>query len=455
MNAGIDDYLDLVSHHRGSLPTIEADPNPYWMGFYATRGDLKTRCKELGRRLVAIDANEAAAVIHGVDSTVTPTTQRPAWWTAATSNHHDFVTGTSPDRVARKEQAAWLAAAIEASPWPQCNHGDDDPVGADGTATSAGEALEVRHDGHLVVVTAPWGAAGFDPRRGGALVNLTDASGTELLAGPSLELRSYADSGGLWRLGNELHGGRWSLSDAGSRHPATIHVDHHDHTVQVHVLATLSGRSVTLRHTIRSGDPTIVTRTTVEAPLRRTVTLVTCPRAAANRVLMHQPGAVVERPLRRWYEPTFWPLHSFAVARAERTDVRTLAVAAATPTGLHVDADGTTEVIVARTPFKEIAFGVVPVMAPAWGSPGPTSTPWSCRAGTTPGETGAASGSAATSPSSPTRRSATWHRVGRSGWRIRSSWIRRWRSPRSRSPTAALGSSCGSATGPPSAHREP
>lgn len=56
------------------------------------------------------------------------------------------------------------------------------------------------------------------------------------------------------------------------------------------------------------------------------------------------------------------------------TDTRTgtarrsqLVVAAATPTGVHVEADGTTEVIVARTAVKEIAFHVVPVMAPAWG----------------------------------------------------------------------------------------
>ncbi|MFV0316056.1 MAG: hypothetical protein ACK5O2_03720, partial [Microthrixaceae bacterium] len=144
-------------------------------------------------------------------------------------------------------------------------------------------------------------------------------------------------------------------------------------TVTVH--ATLEGRPVTLVHTLTAADPTITTHTTLRARARRTVTLVARHTARSESVSMHQPGAMVTRPLRRWYDPTFWPLHTFA-SLSSLPDVnhhpgtgegRHLAVATATPTGLHVEPDGTTEVVVARTAIKEVAFGVVPVMAPAWG----------------------------------------------------------------------------------------
>lgn len=359
VNAGIDDYLDLVSHHRSELPTIEADPNPYWMGFYATRPDIKAGARELGRRLVALDAHDATSVLLGESDDMIPTARRPAWWIAATSNHHDFVTGTSPDRVAHKEQAAWLASAIEATPWPEA--AEEPPV------TAQGEPLRVHREGDRVVVAAPWGTATFDSSTGGALVGLTDHSGAQLLTGPSLELRAYTDSGGLWRLGNELHGGRFALSDRSTDHPATIEVDHRDDVVRVHVHTSLAGRTGRLHHTFRSDDPAIVTRTSLDAPRRRTVTLAVHPRAALRGVIMHQPGGVIDRPLRRWYEPTYWPLHSFAITRPAQPDAGGVAVATGAPTGLHVEASGATEVIVARTAVKEIAFGVVPVMAPAWG----------------------------------------------------------------------------------------
>jgi hypothetical protein len=357
VNAAIDDYLDLVSHHRDDLPTIELDPNPYWMGFYATRPGLKASARELGRRLLAVDAHEATSVLTGTNSQRIPPAQRAQWWIAATSNHHDFVTGTAPDRVARKEQAAWLTSAIDATPWPDPRPDEE----------SAPGELTVRHERRRTVVTTPWGSATFDSGRGGALIGLTDHTGTELLAGPSLELRAYADGGGLWRLGNEFYGGRWSLTDASTQHPATIRVDHDGEVAHVHVRVALCGRISSLHHTIRSDDPTIVTRSSVDVPNRRTVTLVVHPRAATSGITMHQPGGVVERPLRRWYEPTYWPLHSFAVTEPGRSDPAALAIATATPTGLHVESDGTTEVIVARTAVKEIAFGVIPVMAPAWG----------------------------------------------------------------------------------------
>ncbi len=368
VNAGLDDHLDLVAAHRDRLPTIDLDPNPYWMGFYATRPDLKDQARDLGRRLLATDGAAAVASLTGADPDLAAPRSAAAWWVATTSNHHDFVTGTAPDRVARGEQARWLRDAARATPWPRPAAA---PVGrADGpSAPARGGACEVRRDGRLVRVVAPWGVATFDPDRGGTLVGLTGPDDAELLAGPTFELVGYAESGGLWRMGQELHGGRWAEADRTGRHPADIEVEILAGTAHLTVRTTLDRRPVTLRHLLRPEAPTVVTRTSVPAPARRTVTLVTRPPGPATSVTMHQPGGVVARPLRRWYDPTFWPLHSFAstVAGREGQPPGGVVVATATPTGVHVAPDGTVEVVVARTAVKEVAFGVVPVMAPAWG----------------------------------------------------------------------------------------
>lgn len=65
VSAGIDDYLDLVSHHRNALPTLSLDPNPYWMGFYASSTGLKQACRDLGRHLVARDNERARTALAG------------------------------------------------------------------------------------------------------------------------------------------------------------------------------------------------------------------------------------------------------------------------------------------------------------------------------------------------------------------------------------------------------
>jgi len=367
VNGTIDDHLDLVEQRRDVLPTIELDPNPYWSGFYASRPELKAAARDLGRRLIARDAAQVAAQLaeHDVSDM---SNDGPAWWTAVTSNHHDFVTGTAPDRVVTHEQLPWLRRAIAATPWPAMT---SPPTAASTrTAAPATEQLQLDRDGDHTVVSGRWGSIAFDAARGGAAVSLTDSDGSELLAGPSLTVSSYVDSGGLWRLGQEIFGGRWSLADDSSRHPATIQAVLTDDGARVEVRARCDDHDVVLTHTLRAGDATVVTDTSVHPRRRRSISLVIRPRGAASSITMHQPGGVVRRPLRRFYEPTYWPLHSSMVTDPTvGPDGRAtgLAIATASPTGVHVDDDGTTEVLIARAPFKELAFGVVPVMAPAWG----------------------------------------------------------------------------------------
>jgi hypothetical protein len=376
VNAGMDDYFDLVSHHRAALPTLSLDPNPYWMGFYSSRPALKARCRDLGRVLTETD-NELvrAAVTHPASShtsdQATRTQLSAAWWTAVASNHHDYVTGTAPDRVANGEQTRWLRSARAGVNAPEVPAGDGPRPAPPRTAHGDSASATWTRDGAQLRVTTGSIDAVFDERRGGTLVSLTDRFGAEQLRAPSLGLTSFTDSGGLWRMGQEFNGGRWTRRECSADHPASLDVaTGADGSVRVVVHARLEGRPVEVVVEFLAHDPGIVVRTSVTARLRRTVTLDVHQITPVASLAMHQPGGMVVRDLTRWYEPTFWPLHSFGSALpAGDVDARapTLTMAAAVPTALHATADGTIETVVARTAVKEIAFGAVPVLAPAWG----------------------------------------------------------------------------------------
>ena len=114
VNAGLDDYLALVDCHRHRLPVLELDPNPYWTGFYASRPALKARCHALVELLLLA---ERLASLSGDPDVGRALAEElaPAWWDAVCTNHHDFITGTSPDRVVAAEQSVWLDRATEAA----------------------------------------------------------------------------------------------------------------------------------------------------------------------------------------------------------------------------------------------------------------------------------------------------------------------------------------------------
>ncbi|MEZ5321935.1 MAG: hypothetical protein R2698_07680 [Microthrixaceae bacterium] len=156
--------------------------------------------------------------------------------------------------------------------------------------------------------------------------------------------------------------------------------------VHVEVDVIVAGRTSRLRHTIRTEDPAILTRTTVDVPgggpsplqcilgnLRRGSRCISPAVWSSDRCsagTAPPSGRCTPSP---WHTPA-GAASSSASARSPTagTAAQTgtgvaLGVGVGTPTGVHVGSGGSTEVIVARTAVKEVAFGVVPVMAPAWG----------------------------------------------------------------------------------------
>jgi hypothetical protein len=112
VSAGVDDYLDLVEAHRPALPVVALDPNPYWMGFYATRAEAKQRVNRTVRKLVLAEALEVEqGLLREPVEVERDERLARAWDGIAFANHHDFITGTSPDRVWSAEQRPVLEDA--------------------------------------------------------------------------------------------------------------------------------------------------------------------------------------------------------------------------------------------------------------------------------------------------------------------------------------------------------
>lgn len=401
VNATLEDHLDLVATHRGDLPVLDLDPNPYWTGFYATRPALKQACRDLGRELVSLDLLRARRQLAGDGPQGRPPDDRcdEARWIAATSNHHDLVTGTSPDRTARREQWPWLQRARAQVRRARTGAESADPADATTTggtgearagtrvATPVDEPVGQR-DGSRVTVAATHFTAVFDEAHGGTLVSLVDTRGNEVAGPRSLSCVAIAESGGLWRMGLEFPGGRWRPVDATADHPGTVTPTRSADGVSVAIDATLEGRPVQVRLELPDDAPVVGVTVTVTPRLRRTVTLAWRGPGPVDGLVMHQPGAVVTRPLQKRFDPTFWPLHSWAVTvpsgsasggasdgrRGGGTDdeaaggtIGGIGWATAVPTAVHVVATGTVEVVLTRTAPRELAWGVVPLLGPALG----------------------------------------------------------------------------------------
>jgi len=366
--AGLDDYLALVDGHRAALPTLELDPNPYWMGFYASRPDIKIRCNRIGRKLVLAEKLATVAAAGGCtlgDGATWPDAalQREldgAWELLVVANHHDFITGTSPDRVWTREQGPWLTEAEELADRAVARVRAGTPPAAPARCAEPpdwelrdGRLTVETSDGRIVLSAAAGGCIErWDPRDGGQ----------PLLAGPGNDLVSYFDSGGLWRMGHEFRGGAFREADRTSRQPATIRAESRDGLLAVEVEGTLDGAPILRRLWFRRDSPAVRCQVVGAAALRRTVT-VRFPTTSRGRSLaMDVPGGYVHRPHRKLYDPTFWPARSFVYHASPETG-RGLAAYLGGPACATLRDDGSVEWVALRNAPSERAFGLLPLPA--------------------------------------------------------------------------------------------
>lgn len=363
VNGGMDDYMTLVDGHRDALPVLELDPNPYWMGFYASRPSAKRLVGRTTRKLVLAEKLAFAS------ATCPPAAElERAWELVVLSNHHDFITGTSPERVYRLEQLPWLEEA-EAHADRMLARLVPEPAAS---APIDAEPPRWRlRDGRLSVET-PFYRLALDERLGGCLESLA-LDGVELLRGPGNDLVVYRDSGGLWRMGHELRGGIFRELERASDRPARIRVEELGATLAVTVECELGGRLVVRRLWLSSASPRLRMRIEGAAARKRTLTCRFPLRSGARSLTMNVPGGVIEREHRKLHRPTFWPARSFAHVVDDAG--WGLASFLGGPACVGLTEPGRFEWVALRNAPMELAFGFVPVPAhPAAGrEDGPTT----------------------------------------------------------------------------------
>jgi hypothetical protein len=365
--AGLSDYLGLVDCHRAELPVVSLDPNPYWMGFYASRPEAKRRCQRIVRKLVLAEKLSVLPALAACDGDGDVEGRlRRAWDRTVLSNHHDFITGTSPDRIWREEQKPWLEQAEGIADDALARIRARRPAPRTAESASAprfcleGGELSVETDHYRVVMSA---------KAGGAMTSFRlHGSQAELLSGPANDLVCYADSGGLWRMGHEYLGGTFIERLRSSLLPATIRATLRGPLLEVRVDSELDGRPFVRSLWFCGGSPVVRMSVSGSAQRRRTITCCFPTTFAAPGLTMDVPGGIVERAAHKLYRPTFWPARSFVhLSRAEGGPG--LAAFLGGPAAVTSDGAGVLQFIALRNAPREMAFGVLPILAhPASGT---------------------------------------------------------------------------------------
>jgi len=366
VNAGMDDCLELVSCRADTLPELEMDMTPYWAGFYAARPDVKHRTRKLVDDLLAAESALALATDRPTAEALTRELA-PAWETATVANHHDFITGTSPDRVWKKEQLPWLIEAQETVDRVMIRAGEISPVSIPAKAPVKTPKYTTS-DGTITIDTEHY-AVTISEESGGSITSWRDQkTGEELLSGPFGDVCVYKDSGGLWRMGNEFNGGQLFMIERLSDRAVVSDIAVEGGSLIVTSEFTLGKRKMTRRMRFDSGFPLV--RMTLHGSIGRWRG-VTCRFPSLLRpreVFMDVPGGVVGRPLVKIYNPTYWAASNFAHITDPSTG-RGMVLVMGGPASVTAGANGLLECISLRNAPLERAYRVLPIPAhPAYGT---------------------------------------------------------------------------------------
>jgi len=360
--AGMDDYLDLVSCYKHLLPELELDFNPYWMGFYSSRPNLKKQCKNLSTNLVKAEKLTLMAEDYAKKKRANffPKELANTWDALVLTNHHDFITGTSHDKVYKVEQQksirktkrdveAALSQAINACPSPPRGKKNVPPK----WNTRKGQ-FKIESKFYTIELNA---------EQGGCITSWIDKkSGINFIAGLGNDVVLHEDSGGLWRMGHEFRGGKFYIIDRASNHKAHIFAREINGLLEIEIESILDGKTLVRKLWFKNDSPIVRMRAGGKAAKKRTATVRFSTIMNFRSLSMDVPGGVVNRPPQKIFEPTFWGAKSFVHLREEATDLG-MAVALGGPACLSGESNGIAEWVALRNAPKETAYGIFPVMA--------------------------------------------------------------------------------------------
>ncbi len=351
LNATLDDYLDLVNCYREQLPVVEAlDPNPYWTGFYSSRPYLKKIAHQAADQLVLAERLAIIQENHEINQTL-----KELWWKTASSNHHDLITGTSPDRVMEAESYPWLEQVlIETNELNQVNPSQEKEL------VPVSEKIEWHLEENLFKISNKHYSIEIDPATGSLIRKIADDKVYPLPNSNDLIL--YADSGGLWRMGHEFKGGYLKEMHLASQEKVSYTiVENEDHLILQRKIK-LKGETIQQNLIFYVDSPLVFGQIIGRAPEKSTITLRFYPQQAIDQLRMAQPGGLINRQPQKIYSPTYWPMQDFCCTLHD--DEKTGIVFYTTqPTAAAVLESGAIELVVLRNAIHETAFGFLGIPA--------------------------------------------------------------------------------------------
>lgn len=358
VNAGMDDYLTLVGYHKDKLPVLQLDPNPYWSGFYTARPVLKQRCHKLADNLLLAEKlsflPENRSTMRNMSSKL-----EDAWWQAVVSNHHDFITGTSPDKVVEEEQMPWLMNAINSVDLTINRYAFKIPA-TDEIKKQSKPIKQSRKNNRIQIKTEYYDIE-LDESLGGTITSLKSHDlKTPFLRGISNELISYRDSGGLWRMGFEFAGGIWKESMKASHFPVKMKVIEHNNGVETICTSKMNGEEIRHRMWFVNDSPIIYCRIEGKAAKGHSVIVRFKSGIFSKNMIMDTPGGIVTRPMKRIYDPTFWPFQHFIHLQDKNTD-HGMAILQLLPGAVSYQADEQVELVAMRNATQEKIFGLIKI----------------------------------------------------------------------------------------------
>jgi len=353
VNAGLDDYLNLVEFHRKDLPVIDMDPNPYWTGFYTSRPALKRSAITLVKKLLLAET-QSLEDRDQKGARQDQTRIREIWDEMIVSNHHDFITGTSPDKVVEQEQKPLLLAAHrKADVILQHQPAEEKVIGKIGKGSP-----QWKREGDKIIVSYGRTTYEMDKAIPGSIFRITGKQNGKSKRELLVELVDDHEGGGLWRMGNEFPG-------LGLRVTPLKNESMQDWSVldtQAHLkiqIPYVHGRT-SVRLTFLFGNDSSDLQIGVEgkAAPGHTLCFGIHMGILSKTILMDEPGGSIERPWHKIYTPTFWPFQSFAYIK-EKGKKSGFKLSADMPGAVSWDGKGYLQVIAIRNATHEKGYGFI------------------------------------------------------------------------------------------------
>jgi hypothetical protein len=353
VNAGLDDYLNLLNFHRKDLPVIEVDPNPYWTGFYTSRPALKRSAITLVKKLLLAETQS----LEDPDQRGARRDQAKLleiWDEMIVSNHHDFITGTSPDKVVEQEQKPLLLAAHQKADVILRHQ----PLEKKTTLKSKSGSPHWKREGEKITISYERQIYETDKAFPGTIYRIPGKKNGDHTKEPLVELVDYHEGGGLWRMGNEFPG--LGLRETRLKNESTEEwsIQETPTQMKIHIPYVYGKTSIRLNYIFSNNPLDFQISMEGKAAPGHTLCFRIHTGIKSKSVVMDEPGGVIERPWHKIYTPTFWPYQSFAFIPSG-VNHQGFQLSSDMPGAISWDGKGNIQVVAIRNATHEKGYGFI------------------------------------------------------------------------------------------------